>query len=84
MAPKMHGSPEQAASSSSASADDRFAYLSNQIYDSNDAMTAAKNSVVFPSKIHFPKTSRRLPQVCMCSAHIVTIYLLTFGRVFRK
>ncbi|XP_031629984.1 heparan sulfate glucosamine 3-O-sulfotransferase 5 [Contarinia nasturtii] len=52
----------QAASSPSASTDDRFSYLSNQIYGPNDATSAIKNSVVFPSKIHFPKTSRRLPQ----------------------
>lgn len=53
----------QAASSSSASADSRLTYLSNQVYGPYDSAANMKNSVIFPNKIHFPKTSRRLPQV---------------------
>lgn len=64
----------QAASSSSASADDRFSHLSNEIYGLNEPTAAIKKSVVFPNKIHFPKTSRRLPQVRFANSFIMAHY----------
>lgn len=33
------------------------------MYGPYDSAANMKNSVIFPNKIHFPKTSRRLPQV---------------------
>lgn len=47
---------------SSTVAENRISIITNQVHSSSSGSSVIYHPVVFPNRVHFPRTSRRLPQ----------------------